>query len=182
MQRFFRFILIASSLLTLACFGAIYFLPTTIQSVYAFLDPAAAAVIIDPATSSQVMPTRVGSSGWFDPQLEAEIIKLINDERKKNNLLPFAPDDALAKIARQRAVEVSVKFNHDGIAILCPKCGENIAWGGERTTAAGVVKAWMESESHRRNVLFLYYFKVGVGAYHIDKRIYFTLEIKQEVR
>ena len=182
MQRFFRFVLITSSLLTLACFGAIYFLPTTIQSVYAFLDPAAAAVIIDPATSSQVMPTRVGNSGWFDPQIETEIIKLVNDERKKNNLLPFVPDESLAKIARQRAVEISVSFNHNGITNLCPKCGENIAWGGERTTAPSVVKAWMESESHRRNVLFLYYFKVGVGGYYIDKRIYFALEIKQELR
>jgi uncharacterized protein YkwD len=182
MQRFFRFVLITSSLLTLACFGAIYFLPTTIQSVYAFLDPAAAAVIIDPATSSQVMPTRVGNSGWFDPQIETEIIKLVNDERKKNNLLPFVPDESLAKIARQRAVEISVSFNHNGITNLCPKCGENIAWGGERTTAPSVVKAWMESESHRRNVLFQYYFRVGVGAYHIGGRIYFALEIKQEVR
>jgi len=181
MQRFFRFVLFTSSLLTLACFGAIYFLPTTIQSVYAFLDPDA-AVIIDPATASQVMPSRVGSSGWFDPQMETDIIKLINDERRKNNLMPFVPDESLAKIARQRAAEISVSFNHNGITNLCPKCGENIAWGGERTTAAGVVKAWMESESHRRNVLFLYYFKVGVGAYHIDKRIYVALEIKQEVR
>ena len=182
MQRFFRFVLITSSLLTLACFGAIYFLPTTIQSIYSFLDPNDTAVIIDPATPSQVLPTRGGNSGWFDPQLESEIIKLVNDERKKNNLLPFAPDESLAKIARQRAVEISVKFNHDGIADLCPKCGENIAWGGEHTTAPSVVKAWMESESHRRNVLFLYYFRVGVGAYHIGGRIYFALEIKQELR
>lgn len=182
MQRFFRFILITSSLLTLACFGAIYFLPTTIESLNYFFDPHGAGVIIDPAAASQVMPTRVGNSGWFDSQLESEIIRLVNDERKKNNLLPFSPDESLAKIARQRAVEISVSFNHDGIADLCPKCGENIAWGGERTTASGVVKAWMESESHRRNVLFLYYFRVGVGAYHIDKRIYVTLEIRQELR
>ena len=67
-------------------------------------------MIIDPATTYQVMPTRVGNNGWFDPQMEGEIIKLINDERKKNNLLPFAPDETLAKIARQRAVEISVGF------------------------------------------------------------------------
>jgi hypothetical protein len=39
----------------------------------------------------------------------------------------------------------------------------------------------MESESHRRNLLLLYYFKIGLGAYHIDKRIHFALEIKQKL-
>ncbi len=139
-------------------------------------------VIIRPATTPQVMPTRDANSGWFDQNLEVTLIKLINEERKKENLKPFVADEALSKIAHRRALEISFKFTHEGLETVCPKCGENLGWGGANATASDTLKAWMESESHRRNVLFPYSIQIGIGAYHINGRTYFTLEIKQELR
>ncbi len=42
--------------------------------------------------------------------------------------------------------------------------GENLAWGtGDLSTAAGVMKAWMDSPGHRANVLKRSYRELGVG-------------------
>lgn len=42
--------------------------------------------------------------------------------------------------------------------------GENLAWGtGSRSTPASVVRAWMRSSGHRRNILNRRFRQIGIG-------------------
>ncbi len=42
--------------------------------------------------------------------------------------------------------------------------GENLAWGsGERSTPRSIVRAWMNSPGHRRNVLTARFREIGIG-------------------
>ncbi|HWC25664.1 MAG TPA: CAP domain-containing protein, partial [Solirubrobacteraceae bacterium] len=42
--------------------------------------------------------------------------------------------------------------------------GENIAWGsGERATPQEIVRAWMRSPGHRRNILERRFRNIGIG-------------------
>ena len=42
--------------------------------------------------------------------------------------------------------------------------GENLAWGsGERSTPRSIVRAWMDSPGHRRNILTARFREIGIG-------------------
>lgn len=103
----------------------------------------------------------------------AEVLKLVNKERKKYGLSALALDEKLCRAADKRAKETVSLFSHtrpDGTdcftvleeyGIGYRAVGENIAAG--QRTAKDVVAAWMNSPGHRANILSSSYEKLGVG-------------------
>lgn len=110
-----------------------------------------------------------------------EVIRLINIERKRAGLWELTTTDELSEAAAVRAEELTEKFDHmrpdgrscftvfDDFGIKNPT-GENVAAG--QTTPEAVVKAWMNSQGHRENILSARSSKIGVGYYYNAKSDY----------
>ncbi len=109
--------------------------------------------------------------------IEKEVVKLVNAERQKNGLSALELDAELSKVAREKSKDMSTKgyFSHTSptygspfdmmkkFGIKYSTAGENIAMG--QPSAEEVVKAWMNSEGHRANILSKNFTKIGVGYY-----------------
>lgn len=107
---------------------------------------------------------------------EYELVNEINQERVKNGFGPLELDNRLVIAARQKSKDLLENnyFSHNSVQLGTPKemiekngiifyklGGENIAKGkGDVET---IVKAWLNSEGHRRNILLKDYKKTGVG-------------------
>lgn len=110
---------------------------------------------------------------------EQEVFRLINSERKKNNMPALFYDSAVADVARTKSQDMADKkyFAHNsptyGMAsdmllkfdISWSAWGENIASGQD--TPEIVVREWMDSPTHRENILSHNFSFVGVG-YYVD--------------
>ena len=102
-----------------------------------------------------------------------EVLKLVNEARAKNNLSALALDSNLCAAAEVRAKEVLTRFSHTrpngtscftvlrDFEINYRVCGENIAKG--YNNAQSVFNAWMNSSSHRANIMNPNYTHMGVG-------------------
>ena len=102
-----------------------------------------------------------------------QVVDLVNAEREKAGVPPLTHNKTLCEAAMQRSNEMVFKFDHyrpDGTrfdSILEGKydgwttIGENIAAGQE--TPEAVVKDWMNSEGHRKNILNPDFTQIGVG-------------------
>ena len=102
-----------------------------------------------------------------------EVLRLVNKERAKvgANPLTFARD--LAASAYVRAVELPAKFSHtrpNGTKCFTAMpqrghiLGENLAGG--QISPKQVVQAWMDSKTHRDNILNKQYKELGVVYYY----------------
>ena len=103
-----------------------------------------------------------------------EVLRLVNKERAKVGLAPLTFAKDLAASAYVRAVEIPLKFSHTrpngskcfsampqrGGRIL----GENLAGG--QTSPKQVVQAWMDSKTHRENILNPKFNELGVVYYY----------------
>lgn len=106
-------------------------------------------------------------------QYAKQVATLVNEERAKAGLAPLALDVTISKAATTRSKEIQTSFSHtrpngssfstvlkeNGISYK--GSGENIAWG--QKTPKEVMKAWMNSDGHRANILNKNYTKIGVG-------------------
>ncbi len=103
------------------------------------------------------------------------MIELVNEERAKRGLSPVTEDSGVSAAAAVRAQEITRSFSHtrpDGTSyntvlnqsgVSYMGSGENIAYGQQ--TPAAVMNGWMNSQSHRDNILNGNYSKIGVGYY-----------------
>jgi uncharacterized protein YkwD len=116
-------------------------------------------------------------------QFKAEVIRLVNLEREKAGLAALKELETLFPIADVRAQEAAVSFSHTrpnntrcftifGENNLKYKAaGENLAYGFR--TPESVVKAWMASEGHRKNIMNPNYSFIGIGYYENESgRVY----------
>lgn len=108
---------------------------------------------------------------------QAEILRLVNEQRAAHNLPALSSSSQLTQAAQQRATELSQRMdaNHlrpdgrsfytvlDDFGISYTKAAENIARGQQ--TPAEVVRDWMNSEGHRKNILSSEYDFIGIGIY-----------------
>lgn len=104
-----------------------------------------------------------------------QVVKLVNEERAKVGAGALTLDKKIEAAALARAKEIETSFSHtrpDGrnfstaltdSGITFRSLGENIAWG--QRSPEEVVKAWMNSERHRANILNTNFTKIGVGYY-----------------
>lgn len=132
-----------------------------------------------PAQQTAAAPTNSAVSAY-----EQKVVELTNQERAKNGLKPLALDTALSKVAREKSRDMQSKgyFSHTSptygspfdmmkkFGITYRSAGENIAMG--QPTPEAVVKAWMNSEGHRANILNSGYTHIGVG--HVASGNYWT--------
>ncbi|WP_068499664.1 CAP domain-containing protein [Paenibacillus kribbensis] len=111
-------------------------------------------------------------------QFAAEVVKLVNNERSKNGLKPLTSDAKLTEVALAKAKDMSNNnyFSHTSPTYGSPfdmmkkfgvsytYAGENIAMGQQ--TPQEVMKAWMNSQGHRENILKAEYTQIGVAYYN----------------
>lgn len=104
-------------------------------------------------------------------EFEAEVLQLVNKERRAQGLSPLSMDMDLTRSARYHANDMAIEdyFSHPSQdrenGRLIPACetfrrigafsnspsGENIAAGQQ--TPASVMDSWMKSPGHRQNIL-----------------------------
>jgi uncharacterized YkwD family protein/spore coat assembly protein SafA len=108
-------------------------------------------------------------------KIEHDVLQLSNQERAKYGLSPLRPDWQTARVARHKSQDMRDKhyFSHTSPTYGSPfemlkaynisyrSAGENIAMGQQ--TPQEVVKAWMNSEGHRKNILNPNFTHIGVG-------------------
>lgn len=103
------------------------------------------------------------------------IIKLVNDERVNKGLKPLNENSLLNKSAKLKLDDMTTKdyFEHISPAGTTPwfffqKAGYKYRYAGEnlanyQTSAFGAVNAWMNSDTHRADILNKYYVDTGVA-------------------
>lgn len=104
----------------------------------------------------------------------------LNKYRTNAKLKGLTKDNALEKIAKQRAKELVTKYSHtrpNGTSCftLVPGNlykGENIARG--QTSCAAVSTAWYNSAGHKANMLSKNYKKVGIAGYEYNGVMYWV--------
>jgi uncharacterized YkwD family protein len=115
---------------------------------------------------------------------EKEVVELTNKERAKNGLKELTLDNELSKVAKVKSQDMSTNnyFDHTSptygspfdmmkqFGVAYKAAGENIAKG--QTTPEEVVKAWMNSEGHRANILSDKFTHIGVG--YVENGNYWT--------
>lgn len=132
--------------------------------------PAPAPVEQEPAPQPTTTQTTSAISAY-----EQKVAELTNQERAKYGLKALQVDEALSKVAHEKSRDMSVNnyFSHTSptygspfdmmkqFGITYNYAGENIAMG--QRTPEEVVKAWMNSEGHRKNILSPNFTHIGVG-------------------
>ena len=108
----------------------------------------------------------------FASECAEEVLRIVNEERLANELKPLAMDEKLLSVSRVRAEEASVCFEHtrpngrDARSIVkdakYSRYGENLAVS-QSNDAENIVRRWMDSVSHRENILGSRYTKMGVA-------------------
>lgn len=109
---------------------------------------------------------------------EDAVIALVNEARAKAGVAPVVKSDLLLPPANHRAEEAAEKFSHtrpdgtqwktvfDEFGVESSYRGENLAYG--QKTAAAVMKAWMNSTGHRKNILNARFTEMAVGYYEMN--------------
>lgn len=110
-----------------------------------------------------------------EKNFENQVIQLTNQERAKYGLKPLKANWELSRVARYKCTDMRDRnyFSHTSPTYGSPftmiknfgisyrAAAENIAAG--QTTPQQVVRAWMNSEGHRKNILNPNYTEIGVG-------------------
>ncbi|MFI2202616.1 CAP domain-containing protein [Streptomyces sp. NPDC020192] len=107
---------------------------------------------------------------------EAEVLKLVNQERSKVGCSPLSANSSLTRLAESFSDDMAARgfFDHtdpDGkspwdraaAAGISNLGGENIARG--QADAAAVMQAWMNSPGHKANILNCDFKTLGVGVH-----------------
>lgn len=120
-----------------------------------------------------------GTTPPVNPSYEQMVVQLVNAERQKYGLPALYYDSAISDVARTKSQDMAVNnyFGHNsptyGMAsdmllkfgITWSAWGENIASGQD--TPKIVVYKWMNSPTHRQNILSPHFTFIGVG-YYVD--------------
>jgi uncharacterized YkwD family protein/spore coat assembly protein SafA len=107
--------------------------------------------------------------------IESQVIKLVNQQRAAQGIKPLKANWQLSRVARFKSQDMKTRnyFTHTSPAYGSPfdmmkafgisfsTAGENIAAG--QATAQEVMKSWMNSPGHRKNILSASFTEIGVG-------------------
>ena len=132
----------------------------------------------EPAVPSQT------DTNEFNTAYEAQVLRLVNNERAKYGLSPLVQDSGATQVAHLRAKEIVQSFSHtrpngsscftaaSELGVSYRSAGENIAYG--YPTPEAVVNGWMNSEGHRKNILSSSFGKIGIGCYESGGVLYWS--------
>ena len=138
---------------------------------------------------SVTLPFKVENSR-ARPDLEKQMLDLVNQERRAAGLNPLAPDPELTEVARKHSADMFARgyFAHDTPEGLSPfdrmnKAGVHFLTAGENLALAptlGVAHTGlMNSPGHRANILRPQFGRVGIGVMDGGMR---GLMVSQEFR
>lgn len=105
--------------------------------------------------------------------LTKDVLTYINQQRKSRGIKPLQWDNRLNTYAQTRAKEISTLFEHfrpnghstlQDVPISCQSAGEIIA-GGYQTAVSVVDEGWMNSPSHKSNILDKDFTRCSCGRY-----------------
>ncbi len=122
---------------------------------------------------------KCGGDTIFLNERETRTFVLHNKKRREHNLKPFCVHPQLQEAARAHSEDMIQReyFSHDtkggetftermkkfGYTSLA---GENIAYGsGSYGEPESIMRRWMKSDGHRRNILNAKFREIGVGIY-----------------
>ncbi|WP_066838587.1 CvpA family protein [Rufibacter ruber] len=129
---------------------------------------------VEPGSSESIeLPYKVAKS-TPDPELEAQMLELINEERAAEGLAPLVADTALRRVARLHSTDMFRRgyFSHYTPEGLSPfdrirehrvpfvVAGENLALAPSLEVAH---EGLMNSPGHRANILRKQFGRVGIG-------------------
>jgi uncharacterized protein YkwD len=137
--------------------------------------PATNAPASPTASATRSASTTASATGASTPSgNEDKVLAVVNEERAAAGCAPVKPDAKLRELARAHSADMAARsyFDHNTPEGLTPwdradKAGvgnlgaENIARG--QKTADAVMRAWMNSPGHRRNILDCSLTTLGVG-------------------
>jgi uncharacterized protein YkwD len=127
-----------------------------------------------------VVAPRTNGPGWHDASFEANVMALVNQRRAQAGLGALAYEPRLTAAAKDyaRVLAVHNHFSHtgpDGSTLVSRveaagfpftvQVGEVLAWGSDNWPPAEIVQAWMDSPSHREQMLEGVYTRAGIGCY-----------------
>ena len=105
---------------------------------------------------------------------ESSLLTVMNQMRLAHGVRPLHADWRLERAARSHSSKMlsAGVFFHGAfnarirsVGVRAPRVGENLAWGvGRQSRARAIVRSWLASPGHRRNLLDGEYRLVGVGA------------------
>lgn len=114
----------------------------------------------------------------------ADVVEIVNNYRTESNLNRLKMSDSLCEIAEIRAKEASEKWSHtrpngQNIDSLLEDsewktAGENLA-KYRVSTPSDIVESWMNSDSHRANLLDFRYKYYGIAEYYDGKNRYISM-------
>lgn len=109
----------------------------------------------------------------FNYEYAEEVLELVNEAREDAGVEPLEMVDELNSVAEIRAKELITKFSHLRPDGTLPDTafddrnyvtvGENIAKGV--ATPEGVMRNWMNSKGHKKNILDTDYDTIGIACY-----------------
>lgn len=140
-----------------------------------------------PSPSMSTSPTQAPPAKDKITTMEDEVTSLINQERAKAGCAAVRTDERIRTASRAHSADMAKQnyFSHtgkDGSSFVDRMAragyprnsagGENIAMG--YGSAAAVVKGWMNSEGHKRNILNCSFKAVGNGLAYRGNTPYWT--------
>ncbi len=166
-KRLFLFVVVFAILTTIAC-G----ISTGIPGI-----PNTGQGTSTPAETSTITPPS-GCTLVNNPDLEARLLALINQERTQRGLPQVEPQEQLKAAATEHTIEMACNayFDHVGINGDSPfdrienqgyaysVAGEDLYVGsGRYNTPEQAVQSWLESQGHREVLLYPDFTQVGIS-------------------
>lgn len=157
------------------------YLAVLLVSVLAACAFAAAGLLGDPPAAEAAGTTakKCGGGRISLKTEEKKSLVLHNRRRTERNLKPLCVHPRLQEAARAHSKDMirrdyfshGTKGRNEGACERVTRygfraCGENIAWGtGSKGSPGYIMRSWMKSDGHRRNILGNAYREVGIGTY-----------------
>jgi uncharacterized protein YkwD len=154
-------------------------------SAMAFIAPNEISVLGAATSSNEPQGTTITKDAAL-PDYENQVAALINNVREANGLNTLAADESLTNVAMVRSRDLLDRnyFSHytpegtnvfnimNDMGIEFSYAGENLAQSAPASagTPEGFLNAWINSPSHRDNMLRSQYTKIGVAMVEIDSR------------
>jgi uncharacterized protein YkwD len=151
------------------------------RTLFALVAILAAAVAASPTGAR----TQEGRTLAARDDLESGVLVQINALRRQHGLAPLRLNGRLRAAADVHSAAMASRgfFSHasaDGtifwkrVARFYPQgssrywsVGENLLWSSPDVDAAGTLKMWLESPSHRKNLLKREWREIGLSAVHV---------------
>lgn len=141
---------------------------------------------------SLVTPAFLIKTDFFASVLPSLLVDLTNNERTSRNLPPLAPNPVLTQAAQRKARDMAAKgyFAHTSPEGRDPwywfrRAGYTFSHAGENlamdfVTSGDVERAWMNSPTHRANIINGYYTEIGIAAIQVvyqDRETMFVVQL-----